>query len=128
MLPLGLLVAAFNPQDLHIPLLVFTLILKMTTLPSFVELMATLGLDPATKAPENPSPSPSPSPSPPSSAESSPRLSIFTTAPSPIRAKSSPALRDSGSSRSRAARYSPYSSGLVSGSHSILRVVLTKPL
>ncbi|KAF7301423.1 hypothetical protein MIND_00707600 [Mycena indigotica] len=64
-----------------------------TTLPSFVELMASLGLDQA----QDRSPSSSPS--------SSPRA----TPPSPSKSRSNPSLRDSAASRNRLARYNPYS-------------------
>ncbi|KAJ7068109.1 hypothetical protein C8F01DRAFT_591093 [Mycena amicta] len=67
-----------------------------TTLPSFVELMASLGLDPAQER------SPSSSPS------SSPRVPSVTP-PSPSKSRSNPSLRDAAASRNRLARYSPYS-------------------
>ncbi|KAG7097147.1 hypothetical protein E1B28_004525 [Marasmius oreades] len=72
----------------------------MTTLPSFVELMTTLGID-------NMSSEPTPSSS--SSQPPSPRTGRLTLpASSPTRSRSSPALRDQ-ASRSRTARYTPYS-------------------
>ncbi|KAJ7667826.1 hypothetical protein DFH06DRAFT_230664 [Mycena polygramma] len=74
----------------------------MTTLPSFVELMSSLGLDQTAPAPESASPSPRSSPS------SSPRMPSVTP-PSPTKSRSSPSLRDAGASRNRLARYSPYS-------------------
>ncbi|KAF9008879.1 hypothetical protein BDQ17DRAFT_1422073 [Cyathus striatus] len=70
----------------------------MTTLPPFIELMASLGLD---SKPTTPSRSPSPSNSP------RPRI---TNPASPTRSKSSPALRDLSISHRGRARYSPYSS------------------
>ncbi|KAJ7047541.1 hypothetical protein C8F04DRAFT_11989 [Mycena alexandri] len=75
----------------------------MTTLPSFVELMSSLGLDQTAPAPEN-----STSSSPRSSPSSSPRMPSVTP-PSPTKSRSSPSLRDAGASRNRLARYSPYS-------------------
>ncbi|KAJ7283820.1 hypothetical protein C8J57DRAFT_1432830 [Mycena rebaudengoi] len=75
----------------------------MTTLPSFVELMSSLGLDQATSVPEG-----STSSSPRSSPTSSPRLPSVTP-PSPTKSRSSPSLRDVAASRSKLARYSPYS-------------------
>ncbi|KAJ6629165.1 hypothetical protein B0H10DRAFT_2209090 [Mycena sp. CBHHK59/15] len=76
----------------------------MTTLPSFVELMSSLGLDQAaTPAPER-----STSSSPRSSPSSSPRMPSVTP-PSPTKSRSSPSLRDAGAPRNRLARYSPYS-------------------
>ncbi|KAJ7179821.1 hypothetical protein C8R43DRAFT_941593 [Mycena crocata] len=75
----------------------------MTTLPSFVELMSSLGLDQAAPAPER-----STSSSPRSSPSSSPRMPSVTP-PSPTKSRSSPSLRDAGASRNRLARYSPYS-------------------
>ncbi|KAJ7095214.1 hypothetical protein B0H15DRAFT_97675 [Mycena belliarum] len=69
----------------------------MTTLPSFVELMASLGLDTVDR-----------SPSPRSSPASSPRVPSVTP-PSPTKSRSSPSLRDTPASRNRLARYSPYS-------------------
>ncbi|KAJ7368147.1 hypothetical protein DFH08DRAFT_830518 [Mycena albidolilacea] len=71
----------------------------MTTLPSFVELMESLGLD----APQHDTSS-----SPRSSPSSSPRMPSVTP-PSPTKSRSSPSLRDPGASRNRLARYSPYS-------------------
>ncbi|KXN86348.1 hypothetical protein AN958_10210 [Leucoagaricus sp. SymC.cos] len=85
----------------------------MTSLPSFIELMESLGLE---RTSHSPSPELSPSPSPESSPSSSPQLG-GTTAPSPSRSRSSPSLRDL-SSRHRAARYSPYSSYTRRGSSS----------
>ncbi|KAF5393871.1 hypothetical protein D9757_000187 [Collybiopsis confluens] len=81
----------------------------MTTLPSFVELMASLGINATSEhsedqtVPSSSSSSPSPSPSP-----KSPGLS-----PTSLRSKSSPSLRDQ-ASRPRLARYSPYSSTFIS--------------
>ncbi|KAJ7179294.1 hypothetical protein C8R46DRAFT_1073281 [Mycena filopes] len=78
----------------------------MTTLPSFVELMSSLGLDQsAAPAQEHESSS-----SPRSSPSSSPRMPSVTP-PSPTKSRSSPSLRDAGASRNRLARYSPYSPG-----------------
>ncbi|KAJ7699908.1 hypothetical protein B0H17DRAFT_1047620 [Mycena rosella] len=74
----------------------------MTTLPSFVELMSSLGLNQTAPAPEHSSSSPRSSPS------SSPRMPSVTP-PSPTKSRSSPSLRDTGASRNRLARYSPYS-------------------
>ncbi|KAJ7937220.1 hypothetical protein B0H13DRAFT_1588990 [Mycena leptocephala] len=74
-----------------------------TTLPSFVELMSSLGLDQTAPAPER-----STSSSPRSSPSSSPRMPSVTP-PSPTKSRSSPSLRDAGASRNRLARYSPYS-------------------
>ncbi|TFK43349.1 hypothetical protein BDQ12DRAFT_674822 [Crucibulum laeve] len=74
----------------------------MTTLPSFVELMASLGLEQKPQV-DKQSPSPSPSPS------VSPRLVNGGAPSSPTRSKSSPSLRDLSVSRNRVARYSPYS-------------------
>ncbi|KAJ7499089.1 hypothetical protein FB451DRAFT_25322 [Mycena latifolia] len=74
----------------------------MTTLPSFVELMSSLGLE-TTTAPEHPT-----SASPRSSPSSSPRMPSVTP-PSPTKSRSSPSLRDPGAPRNRLARYSPYS-------------------
>ncbi|KAF9452045.1 hypothetical protein P691DRAFT_785406 [Macrolepiota fuliginosa MF-IS2] len=82
----------------------------MSPLPSFIELMESLGLEQNESSPEL-SPSPSPTLSP-----SSPHLG-GTTAPSPSRSRSSPSLRDL-SSRHRAPRYSPYSSYTRRGSTS----------
>ncbi|KAJ7591232.1 hypothetical protein C8J56DRAFT_1047443 [Mycena floridula] len=73
----------------------------MTTLPSFVELMATLGLDPVTRMPGQGSPHSSPL--------SSPKLLGLPTS-SPTRSRSSPSLRGQTIQRSKVARYSPYSS------------------
>nr|GAT53982.1 predicted protein [Mycena chlorophos] len=67
-----------------------------TTLPSFVELMATLGLDQT----QDRSPASSPS--------SSPRV-LSVAPPSPSKSRSSPSLRDAAAGRNRLARYSPYS-------------------
>ncbi|KAJ7507593.1 hypothetical protein B0H11DRAFT_131652 [Mycena galericulata] len=75
----------------------------MTTLPSFVELMSSLGLEQTAPAPE-----PSTSSSPRSSPSSSPRMPSVTP-PSPTKSRSSPSLRDAGAYRNRLARYSPYS-------------------
>ncbi|KAJ7276238.1 hypothetical protein B0H12DRAFT_1227410 [Mycena haematopus] len=75
----------------------------MTTLPSFVELMSSLGLDQTAPAPER-----STSSSPRSSPSSSPRMPSVIP-PSPTKSRSSPSLRDAGASRNRLARYSPYS-------------------
>ncbi|KIK65448.1 hypothetical protein GYMLUDRAFT_354355 [Collybiopsis luxurians FD-317 M1] len=82
----------------------------MTTLPSFVELMASLGID--AKATEQPERQVVPSSS---SSSSSPSQSPkpLTIPAAPIRSKSSPSLRDQ-ASRSRTARYSPYSSTFIS--------------
>ncbi|TFK76085.1 hypothetical protein BDN72DRAFT_365827 [Pluteus cervinus] len=72
-----------------------------TTLPSFVELMASLGLEQAAGKSETiPS-------SPRSSPPSSPR-SLNQPAQSPTRARSNSSLRDTSISHYRVARYSPY--------------------
>ncbi|KAJ6539175.1 hypothetical protein B0H19DRAFT_961310 [Mycena capillaripes] len=84
----------------------------MTTLPSFVELMSSLGLDQTAPAPER-----STSSSPRSSPSSSPRMPSVTP-PSPTKSRSSPSLRDAGASRNRLARYSPYSPVFVSLAYS----------
>lgn len=76
----------------------------MTTLPSFVELMATLGLEQQSARPEAQATTPSSSPS------TSPRLSKAA----PAKVRSNPALRDT---RARPTRYSPYSPALVSTSN-----------
>jgi len=68
----------------------------MTTLPSFVELMSSLGLDQRTPPPPAGSPHSSSPPSP-------------SVPPSLTESRSSPSLRDTGLSRNRLARYSPYS-------------------
>ncbi|KAE9410270.1 hypothetical protein BT96DRAFT_952930 [Gymnopus androsaceus JB14] len=76
----------------------------MTTLPSFVELMATLGINAKAEQPKQDG-------VPSSSTSSSPTLSpkmLNLPVPS-LRSKSSPSLRDQ-ASRARTARYSPYSS------------------
>ncbi|KAL0581980.1 hypothetical protein V5O48_000038 [Marasmius crinis-equi] len=82
----------------------------MTTLPSFVELMATLGIDPpngSSQATSSTSPASQSSPS-------SPRLEkLAIPASSPTRSRSSPSLRDQ-VTRSRTARYNPYSPTLTS--------------
>ncbi|KAK7061589.1 hypothetical protein R3P38DRAFT_662922 [Favolaschia claudopus] len=75
----------------------------MTTLPSFVELMESLGLDQS-----SPVPARAASSSPRSSPSSSPRMPSITP-PSPVKSRSSPSLRDAGASRNRLARFSPYS-------------------
>ncbi|KAJ7228829.1 hypothetical protein GGX14DRAFT_615385 [Mycena pura] len=75
-----------------------------TTLPSFVELMTTLGIDQAAPIPEQAASSSSPRDSP----ASSPRVPSVTP-PSPTKSRSSPSLRDALASRNRLARYSPYS-------------------
>lgn len=82
-----------RPASFSIPFLDMA---ATTTLPSFVELMASLGLDPAQER------SPSSSPS------SSPRVPSVTP-PSPSKSRSNPSLRDAAASRNRLARYSPYS-------------------
>ncbi|KAJ8468190.1 hypothetical protein ONZ45_g17337 [Pleurotus djamor] len=75
-----------------------------TTLPSFIELMASLGLDQAT-APRDTRCS-----SPYSSPRASPRSSLSRdSSPSIPRSGSSTSLKDVLSARSRAARYTPYS-------------------
>ncbi|KAJ7638657.1 hypothetical protein FB45DRAFT_407915 [Roridomyces roridus] len=73
----------------------------MTTLPSFVELMASLGLNQT--VPEQSTLS-----SPRSSPSSSPRMPSVTP-PSPTKSRSTPSLRDAAATRNRLARYSPYS-------------------
>ncbi|GLB33628.1 hypothetical protein LshimejAT787_0105120 [Lyophyllum shimeji] len=72
----------------------------MTSLPSFVELMASLGLDQTTKTPDRTPKSSLSSPS------TSPRL-VGAALPFHSRSKSNQSLRES--SRPRATRYSPYS-------------------
>ncbi|KAK7470839.1 hypothetical protein VKT23_002256 [Stygiomarasmius scandens] len=76
----------------------------MATLPSFVELMASLGIDPAKRIPDQSSSSSSSLSSP----SGSPKL-LSVPCPGPARSKSSPSLRDQASRRS-SARYSPYAS------------------
>jgi hypothetical protein len=76
------------------------------TLPSFVELMETLGIDPVTRIPEQSSSRSSPS---------SPQLLALPTL-SPSRSRSSPSLRDPSMSRSKGARYSPYAPTVVPAS------------
>ncbi|KAF9469064.1 hypothetical protein BDZ94DRAFT_1245278 [Collybia nuda] len=73
----------------------------MTTLPSFVELMASLGLEASTKILDQ-------MPSTRSSPSSSPRPAIIT-APLYSRSKSTQSLRDASTTRQRVARYTPYS-------------------
>ncbi|KAJ3566014.1 hypothetical protein NP233_g7270 [Leucocoprinus birnbaumii] len=85
----------------------------MTSLPSFIELMDSLGLE---QTSHSSSPEISPSPSPESSPSASPQLG-GTMAPSPTRSRSSPSLRDY-SSRTRTPRYSPYYSYTRRGSTS----------
>jgi hypothetical protein len=82
-----------------------TVFQSMASLPSFVELMASLGLEQAAPAPlvER-----SPSPAPPSS-PGSPRTGSPTL---PARSSSSPSLRDM-ATRSRIPRFSPYSHPVV---------------
>ncbi|KAJ3920179.1 hypothetical protein F5877DRAFT_77342 [Lentinula edodes] len=79
----------------------------MTTLPSFVELMASLGINAKAGQPERAC---TPS-SPDSSPSSSPKL-LGEPTPS-LQSKSSPSLRDQGR-RSRSTRFSPYSSTFIS--------------
>ncbi|KAF7776084.1 hypothetical protein Agabi119p4_4477 [Agaricus bisporus var. burnettii] len=79
----------------------------MTSLPSFIELMESLGLEHR----HSPSPEFSPSPSP----EHSPSSSLHIMAPS--RARSSPSLKDL-SPRRQTSRFSPYSSSSRRGSTS----------
>ncbi|KAG6837941.1 hypothetical protein H0H93_008335 [Arthromyces matolae] len=76
----------------------------MASLPSFVELMASLGLNQTTKTPDYPSKSTFSSPS------ASPRL-IGAAMPSHSRSKSTQSLRDS-ASRAKISRYSPYSTNV----------------
>lgn len=78
----------------------------MTSLPSFVELMASLGLDQATKTPDQTLHSSNSSPS------SSPRFA-GAVVPLHARSKSIQSLRDTSVTRQRVARYSPYSPVLV---------------
>ncbi|KIK08404.1 hypothetical protein K443DRAFT_672427 [Laccaria amethystina LaAM-08-1] len=73
----------------------------MSSLPSFVELMASLGLGQSTSALQVPR-----------STTASPRLESVHPS-SPTRSKSSPSLRES-PSRHRVARYSPYSPSITS--------------
>lgn len=70
-----------------------------TALPSFVELMASLGLEQKTTTPDSTEPAPS----------SPPQEPKERSLPSPVKAKSSPSLREA-ASRQRGARFSPYSS------------------
>ncbi|KAL0070915.1 hypothetical protein AAF712_002136 [Marasmius tenuissimus] len=84
----------------------------MTTLPSFVELVATLGLDSAKGSSQDASSCSSASQSSPSSPRAD-KLGIPAT--SPTRSRSSPSLRDC-AARSRTARYSPYSPTLSTSS------------
>ncbi|EKM80215.1 hypothetical protein AGABI1DRAFT_127895 [Agaricus bisporus var. burnettii JB137-S8] len=81
--------------------------LSMTSLPSFIELMESLGLEHR----HSPSPELSPSPSPEYSPSSSPHIMA------PSRARSSPSLKDL-SPRRQTSRYSPYSSSSRRGSTS----------
>lgn len=104
-MPSRLLVASFRTTYTSIYFL-FLFPSTMTTLPSFVELMESLGLDQTTKTPDQASPSTNSSPS------SSPRLAS-ATAPLHGRSKSSQSLRDANATRQRIARYSPYSPILV---------------
>jgi hypothetical protein len=81
------------------------LLQSMASLPSFVELMASLGLEQAAPAPVvERSPSPAPPSSPGSPHTGSPTL--------PARSSSSPSLRDM-ATRSRIPRFSPYSHPVV---------------
>ncbi|KAF5370120.1 hypothetical protein D9758_001223 [Tetrapyrgos nigripes] len=73
----------------------------MATLPSFVELMASLGIDPSKRIPDQPAPSSSLS-----SPSSSPKL-LSVPCPRPAKSRSSPSLRDQASRRGTT-RYSPY--------------------
>ncbi|KAF8826564.1 hypothetical protein HHX47_DHR5000426 [Lentinula edodes] len=84
----------------------------MTTLPSFVELMASLGINAKAGQPERAC---TPS-SPDSSPSSSPKL-LGEPTPS-LQSKSSPSLRDQGR-RSRSTRFSPYSSTFVGSSEHV---------
>ena len=85
----------------------------MTTLPSFVELMTTLGINPPNGSSQDTSSPESASHSSPSSPRAN-RLAL--PASSPTRSRSSPSLRDY-AARSRMTRYSPYSPTLVSNVH-----------
>lgn len=86
----------------------------MTTLPSFVELMTTLGIDTKDSQSSQPTSSSSSQPSSPRTE----RLSL--PASSPTRSRSSPSLRDQ-ATRSRIARYTPYSPTLNPSSRSTRR-------
>lgn len=94
----------------------------MTTLPSFIELMATLGLDNRAQVPEHDSRSPSHSRSSSNtSATASPYITAAaSTSRTAYRSQSIPSLREtendrrSTAGRYRLARYQPYSSGNVS--------------
>ncbi len=77
---------------------------KMTTLPSFVELMSTLGVDTNTRPQDDAASSPR------SSRSASPHLS-YSPISSPTRSKSSQSLREP--THRVTARYSPYSPPMV---------------
>ena len=82
----------------------------MASLPSFVELMASLGLEPNTAAPAAER---SPSPALQSSSEL-PCAMEKTGDPTPTRSTSSPSLNAKEATRYRVSRYSPYSTAAVS--------------
>lgn len=87
---------------LHHPNIAFLLVpYKMNSLPSFVELMASLGLERSASALQAPR-----------STTPSPRLENVHPS-SPTRSRSSPSLRES-ASRHRVTRYSPYSPSITS--------------
>ena len=93
---------------LHHPNFTFLLVpYKMNSLPSFVELMAALGLERSASASQSPR-----------STTTSPRPESVHPS-SPTRSKSSPSLRES-ASRHRVTRYSPYSPSIVSLCHLVL--------
>lgn len=107
----GTLIQGFPQLKLYINLRV-PLNHRMTTLPSFVELMASLGINAKAGQPERAC-TPSSSDSSPSS---SPKL-LGEPTPS-LQSKSSPSLRDQGR-RSQSTRFSPYSSTFVSSSEHV---------
>jgi len=72
----------------------------MTALPSFVELMASLGLDHVVITQDQ-------------STNSSPTASPRTARPQHIRSKSTQSMKEMNTSRQRVVRYSPYSPALV---------------
>ncbi|THV03275.1 hypothetical protein K435DRAFT_291875 [Dendrothele bispora CBS 962.96] len=108
LVPVYFKVSTAFPSALHfccIPRVPSQSFILMATLPSFVELMASLGIDPVKSVPDQSPPPPSSSLSSPSS---SPKL-LSVPGSGPTRSKSSPSLRDQASRRS-SARYSPYAS------------------
>ncbi|KAH8834112.1 hypothetical protein DL96DRAFT_1703741 [Flagelloscypha sp. PMI_526] len=82
----------------------------MTSLPSFVELMATLGLESKQDSTSEHSSSPFSSPS------CSPRLSVTAPSPTHTRSRSNPNAREASiAMRARSARFSPYAPNNTSG-------------